>query len=147
MKKYLQAVVLVFLFASTGMSQFNFGAGAQILFDGSVFGIQGKALYTVDESWRGAGSFTIHLKELVDWSIDVDVHYTALEISENFNLAPFAGLGMTRFGILGLSSTEIGINLGAFFELAASESIDVYIEPKLNVGGYESFGISGGILF
>lgn len=149
MKKLLFTLALVVSFTTLGMSQFNFGAGAQLLFDGTVFGIQGKALYDVDETWRGAGAFTIHLEERIDWTIDLDAQYKLLEVSENFDLAPFAGLGITRYGFAGFSNsnTEIGINIGAFIDFVPSDSYHIYIEPKLNIGGYESFGVSGGILF
>ncbi len=147
MKKFLPFILLIFLFTNTGISQFNFAAGAQLLFDGSVFGIQGKALYTVDDTWRGAGSFTLHLETGVDWTIDLDAHYMALEINDNFNLSPMAGLGITRYGVAGFSDTEIGINLGAFIDFPVGETLTVYVEPKINLGGYDSFGISGGVMF
>lgn len=147
MKKILFTFVLLVSLSTIGFSQFSFGAGAQLIFDGSAFGIQGKALYEVDETWRGAGTFTIHLEDGLDWTIDLDAQYKLIEVSENFDLAPLAGLSITRFGILGFSDTEIGINLGAFIDFVPSDSFHIYVEPKLNIGGYESFALSAGILF
>lgn len=144
MRNIICTLVLLASFCTLGMSQFSFGAGAQLIFDGSVFGIQGKALYEIDETWRGAGTFTIHLEDGVDWTIDLDAQYKLLEVSENFDLAPVAGLSITNFEFIG---SEIGINLGAFIDFVPSDSFHIYIEPKINIGGYESFALSGGILF
>lgn len=147
MKKLLFTFAVLISFSTIGLSQFHFGAGAQLVFDGSVFGIQGKALYEVDETWRGAGTFTIHLEDFIDWTIDLDAQYKLLEVSDDFDLAPFAGLSITRFGVAGFGDTEIGINLGAFIDFVPSDSFHIYVEPKLNIGGYESFALAGGILF
>ncbi len=144
MKKIICTLLLVASFTTVGISQFNFGAGAQLIFDGSVFGVQGKALYEVDETWRGAGTFTLHLETGVNWSIDLDAQYKLLEVSDNFDLAPFAGLSITDFDFIG---SEIGINIGAFIDFVPSDSYHIYIEPKINIGGYESLAVSGGILF
>ena len=144
MTKLLFTLFLFVSFISVSNGQFNFGAGAQLIFDGGVFGLQGKALYEVDDTWRGAGTFTLHLEKGVNWTIDLDAHYKLLEVSDNFDLAPFAGLGITNFDFIG---TEIGINLGAFIDFVPSDSYHIYIEPKINIGGYESLAISGGILF
>jgi len=144
MQKILLTFAIIVSFTTIGMSQFHFGAGAQLIFDGSVFGVQGKALYEVDESWRGVGTFTLHLEEGVNWTIDLDAQYKLFEISENFNFAPLAGLSITDFDFIG---SEIGINLGAFFDFVPSDSYRIYVEPKLNIAGYESVTLSGGILF
>jgi len=148
MRKILITLSLLVSFTICGWSQFSFGAGAQLILDGGVFGIQGKALYEVDETWRGAGTFTIHLETGVDWTIDLDAQYKLLQVSDNFDLAPVAGLSFTKFGLAGFgSTTEVGLNLGAFIDFVPSDSYHIYVEPKLNIGGYESFSIAGGILF
>jgi len=144
MRKILFTFAFVVSFTTIGMSQFHFGAGAQIIFDGTVFGVQGKALYEVDETWRGVGTFTLHLDDFANWTVDLDAQYKLLEISENFNFAPVGGISITDFDIIG---SEIGINLGAFFDFVPDDSYRIYVEPKINIGGYESFTLSGGILF
>lgn len=143
MKKIIFTFLLFASFITVSNAQFNFGAGAQMIFDGSVFGIQGKALYEVDETWRGSGTFTFHLEDGIDWTLDVDAQYKLLEVSDNFDLAPLAGISFTNF----IFGSEIGINLGAFIDFVPSDSYHIYIEPKINLSGYESFVISGGILF
>jgi len=146
MKK--QLLLSLFLLVSTlSIGQFNFGAGAQLILDGSVLGVQGKALYEIDETWRASGTFTLHFEESINWTIDLDAHYKLLELSEKFDIAPIGGLSITSFSTGFGSGTEIGLNLGAFIDFVPSDSYHIYIEPKLNIAGYESFAISGGILF
>ena len=147
MRKILATLVILASFSTIGLSQFNFGAGAQLMFDGSVFGIQGKALYEINETWRGAGTFTLHLEDAFDWTIDLDAQYKLLEVSDNFDLAPIGGLSFTRVSILGFGDTDIGINLGAFIDFVPSDSYHIYVEPKLRLGDFDGLVISGGILF
>ena len=130
MRKLIFTFILFASFSTIGISQFSFGAGAQLILDGGVFGLQGKALYDVDETWRGSGTFTIHLKEFYDWTIDLDAQYKLLEVSDNFNLAPIGGLAISRFGTLGFNKTDIGINLGAFIDFVPSDSYHIYVEPR-----------------
>jgi len=124
--------------------QFHFGAGAQFQFEGTIFGLQGKAFYEYDNTWRGSGTFTIHLDEFANFSIDLDAHYKLLDVGENFNLAPLGGLTIANYEIVG---TEIGLNLGAFIDLDFSGK-HVYIEPKfIFINGGSGLVVSGGIFF
>lgn len=147
MRKLILAACFMISFATVGTSQLHFGAGAQLIFDGSVFGVQGKALYDFNETWSGAGTFTFHLEDGIDFTLDFDAMYKLLDVSDNFNLAPVAGLSITKYGAFGFSGTETGLNLGAFITFGAGDSMTVYIEPKFNIGGYESLSVSGGLLF
>ena len=144
MKHTLITLFFLISFITTGISQFNFGAGAQLVFDGGVFGLQGKALYEINDTWRSAGTFTFHLDNFYNWTIDLDAQYKLLEVSDNFDLAPIAGLSIVNADII---DTEIGINLGAFIDFVPSDSYHIYVEPKLVVGNLSSLVISGGILF
>ncbi len=137
-------VTILFCFLSTlGISQINVGAGTQVIFDNTVLGFQGKAMVEWDDTWRAAGTFTFHLKSGIDWTVDLDAHYKLLQISDDFDLSPLAGISITSF----TDDTEIGINLGAFIDFVPVDSYHIYIEPKINLGGYESVAVSAGILF
>lgn len=121
-----------------------------MLFDGSVFGIQGKAVYNINDDWGAAGAFTYHLEDFINYTIDLDAQYKALEVSESFNLAPIAGLSITSFdtfGIAGVSGTDTGINLGAFITFGSEDSLNFYVEPKIVIGGGDGFAVSGGVMF
>lgn len=152
MKKFVTGILLTFVLVGTINAQsFRFGAGAQLIFDGSIFGVQGKAIYDVNDSFDAAATFTVHLKEFVDWSFDVDAHYKLLELGEDIGFKPFAGLSITRVSIdfagISQSDTDIGLNLGAFFDLLKTGNIQLYVEPKIIIGGAQSIAVSGGILF
>ena len=144
MKKLTALIAGLCMFSTMAFSQFSFGAGAQLIFDGSVFGIQGKGLYDINEEWRAAGTFTFHLEEGVNWSIGGDAQYKLITVGEDINIAPLAGISITDFDFIG---TEVGINLGAFLDLPVGESLNLYVEPVINIGGYESFALSAGVLF
>lgn len=143
--------ILLCLGSGSLFGQLNFGAGGQVLFEGTAIGAQGKALYEWDDTWRGAGSFTLYFDNVFDWAIDLDAHYKLLKVSDNFDLAPLAGLNLTRasvsaFGV-SVGDTDVNINLGAFVDFVPSDSYHIYVEPKIIIGGGSALVISGGILF
>lgn len=152
MKNFISSLIITIAVVFSIQAQdFRFGAGGQLIFDGSVFGLQGKALYNVNESIDAAATVTIHLEEFVDWTVDLDAHYLLLELGNEIGFKPFAGLSITRFSfsILGVNTadTDIGLNLGAFFDVLKTGDYQIYIEPKLIIGGAESLAVSAGILF
>lgn len=144
MNNNLIKVIVLCFFSTAAFSQFHFGAGAQLQFDGSIFGIQGKAFYEYDDAWRGSGTFTFHLDDVANYSIDLDAQYKLLDISDNFNLAPLAGLSILNFDFIG---TELGLNLGAFLDFDL-DGKHVYAEPKiLFVNGGNTLVVSAGLFF
>jgi len=149
MKNLMTTLLLTFIIAgSINAQDFRFGAGAQLIFDGSIFGLQGKALYNVNESFDASGTFTYHLEDFIDFSIDLDAHYLLLELGDEIGFKPFAGISITRISIPFFGSeTEMGLNLGAFFDVLKSGNMQFYVEPKIIIGGAESFAVSGGVLF
>lgn len=143
MKNAILTLVLSFLCLNVGFSQFNLGAGGQLITDDTIFGIQGKALFEINDQFDAAGTFTFHLDDNADWTIDLDAHYTLLEISESFNIAPLAGLSITSEP----GNTAVGLNLGGFFDFIMGEKErHIYIEPKVILGGVSSFVISAGLM-
>jgi hypothetical protein len=152
MKKIALILIAVFGFTFYGFGQFQFGAGASLVLDGSSFGVQGKALYDVNETLKGSGSFSYFFENdnVSLWAIDLDVHYKLMTIGEDIYLNPFAGLQIASFGFdaPGVSSnTDIGINLGASFIIPAGESLEIYAEPKFVIEGVSSLVITAGVLF
>lgn len=140
--KLFTFVVALFL-ANLCSGQLHFGAGTQLQFDGTVFGVQGKLFYEYDNTWRGAGTFTFHFDNVANYSIDADVHYKLLDVGDGFNLAPIAGLTLINYD----GGSELGLNLGAFIDLDL-DGKHVYIEPKIMfVNGGSGLAISAGIFF
>ena len=151
MKRILALVFFVVALALTGTSQFKFGAGVGLL--ESSFGVQGKAHYGVNDDFAGQGSFTYYFESGVTvWSLDLDVHYKGFDIGdvEGFSIAPFAGLNIYKISSsggfnVGLSFT--GLNLGVNGTLPLTDNLDLFVEPKIVIGGVGSFGIAAGVYF
>jgi len=122
MKNLFFVALGLFMFLSTSDAQVRFGAGAQLMFDGSIFGVQGKALYQVNESIDAAGTFTLHLENGFDWSIDLDAQYLLLDVANEIGFKPFAGINILR----GAFDTDIGLNIGAFFDVLRSDDIEFH---------------------
>ena len=65
--------------------------------------------------------------------------------NENIELAPIAGLNITRASVLGFGASNTAIQAGAHFKIPAG-NMTFYAEPKLIFDGSQ-FVISGGVLF
>ena len=149
MKKMFSIVVFLFVLSVTGFSQFKFGAGANLIFDGSYFGLAGRGHYTINEDFAAQGTFTYYLKDFTAWTLDLDVHYSGFEIGdlEGFRLTPFAGLNIFNVSVLGIGATDTGINLGLNGTMPLSSGMDFYLEPKIMLGGGSSLAIAAGVYF
>lgn len=154
MKKLLILIVLLSSFSVAGYSQFKIGAGATLLTDGSLFGVGAKGHYTFSEDFAGQASFTYYLEDATVWTLDLDVHYNGFGLGdlEGFNLTPFAGLNIfnvsadTGLGFsVGASSTNINVGVNGMIPI--TESLDLYIEPKIIIGNGGTFGVSAGVYF
>ncbi len=142
MKQVLITSVLLFFFISAS-AQFKVGAGASLNFDGAFFGVTGKGHYTINEDFAGQGSFTYYFENTTVWSLDFDTHYSGFDIEvAEFAISPFAGLNVFRIG----SASSTNINLGVNATKALG-SLELFIEPKIILGGGSSLNISGGVYF
>ena len=143
----LLAVLCFTLFCTIeGFSQFKVGAGANFIFDESFFGVGGRAMYDIDEDFAVQGQFTLLLDDFADYIIELDVFYQGLDLGdvEGFQLTPFAGLNIFRAGIGG---SDTGLTIGIQGLTPITDGLDLYIEPKLYLGGASSFAIAGGVYF
>lgn len=155
MKKTFLFGLFTMLFCMTASAQFKFGAGINIDLDDSLFGITGKGHYQINDDYAGQASFTYFFeKDLVKfWTLDLDVHYGGFDIGdlEGFHLTPFAGLNIANasvdIGGFGGSDTEMGINIGINATIPITESLDLFIEPKLIISGIDGIGIAAGVYF
>lgn len=148
MKKCIFTLSFIICSYVFGFSQFHFGAGLQLISEGTDFGGQGKAVYEINDNFDVAGTFTYHFGNTPDWTIDLDAHYTILELSDNFHISPLAGLSYSKdVADMGEVKNKLGLNLGGILDFIAGEKErHVYIEPKVIIGGVKSFVIAGGIL-
>lgn len=150
MRNFFLILCFALLGASTSFGQLQFGAGASLNLGGSgAFGVQGKALYPINENINASGTFTYYFEDFTFFAIDADAHYELLKLGdeEDITLSPFAGLNITNISVLGIGVTDININLGAHFRKVIS-GFNAYAEPKIVVGGGGSgLVISAGVLF
>ena len=153
MKKLVVLGFFSIFLSASAFGQFKFGAGVSLeLVD--LFGISGKAHYTVNEDFAGQASFSYFFEDFTVWALDLDVHYSGFDIGdvEGFSLTPFAGLQVGTISVdLGgfgdASNTDIGLNIGIAGVIAITDSLDLFIEPKLTIGGLEGVFLSGGVYF
>ena len=140
-----KTIILACLFIASTFSlqaQFHYGGGVQYNIDASVLGFQGKLFYEYDEAYRGSGTFTFHLDDVLNWTIDLDGHYKLFQIFENLNFAPLGGLSIINF----TGDTRIGLNIGAFLDKEIKDRY-YYLEPKLTFRDGSAFIISAGTFF
>jgi len=135
------------MFCLTASAQFKGGVGVSFQIDGTLFGVTGKGHYAINDDFAGQTSFTYYFNELTIWALDFDVHYAGFELDvADFAISPFAGLNIYRFGtgLFSLSSTNINIGVNATKEMG---SIELFIEPKISLGGGTSLNLAAGVYF
>ena len=149
MKKLIVLVLFIAAFGTSGFSQLKFGAGANLLFDGTLFGVGGRVQYAINEDFAAQGGLNIFLDDVADYMIDLDVYYSGFELGdvEGFSLTPFAGLNIFRASVLGFGATDTGLTLGIQGLLPITDGLNLYVEPRLYLGGGDGFGISAGVYF
>lgn len=143
MKKFVSILFLCTYCWLSGYSQLSFGLGGNYVTDnGGAFGISGKALLGLSDNIDVAPTFTYWLADDVDYTIDADIHYRLLNISDNVILNPLAGINITKRG-----TTDIGLNLGASFRYQMNDGGAVFIEPKYVFDVFNSLVIGFGYYF
>jgi hypothetical protein len=149
MKKLLTLLFFVTVLSTSAFSQLKFGAGAGLILDGTLFGVGGRGHYTINEDFAGQGTFTYYFEDVSVWTLDLDVHYSGFNLGdvESFRLTPFAGLNIFRASVLGFGATDTGINLGLNGTMPLTGSLDLYVEPKIIIGGGSSIAIAAGVYF
>lgn len=145
--KSLRNTIFALIFSALSFTsmdaQFQFGAGASVILESpTTFGVQGRALYGLNEQFDIAGSFTYWLRTGIDFSFDVNAHYNLLTFGEGIALAPIAGINYLSTGF----GSNIGINVGAHFKVPTG-GMTIYLEPKLIFDNGSILVLSGGVLF
>ena len=145
MKKLLLSLVAVVCFSLSSKAQgdVKFGAGIMLWDISEAIGLQGKALYGLNENLELSGAFTYILKDFIDFQIDANVQYRGLDVAESFKLQPLAGLTYIKFS--GFSDTAL--HIGASFRLTLESGMDLYVEPTIVLNNGSGINIAGGILF
>ncbi len=126
-----------------GISQFHIGGGLSYVERGNEVGLGAKATLGLAEFWGAALGTDLILTNGAKFSINADAHYR-LRLGENTSINPLAGLNFTKFS--DNSDLDIGINLGVFTMIPLQDRLNLYIEPKITVGTFNSFVLSAGIM-
>lgn len=148
MKKLLTLTVLICAFSFSAEAQFKFGAGISFLVSELGFGARGH--YTIDDQFAGQASFNYYLQSGITlWDLNLDVHYSGFDIGdvESFALTPFAGINFFNASVLGISASTTNLNIGVNGTMPLTDSLDLYIEPKITIGNGGAFGIAAGVYF
>ena len=146
MRRVLTLIVCCVALSFTASAQLKFGAGINILND---LGVQGKVHNTFSEKVAGQGSFTyFFVSNATVWNLDLDVHYSGFDIGdvESFALTPFAGFNVFGVSAFGISTTDIGLNIGINGTMPLS-GMQLYIEPKIVINNGTDFAIAAGVYF
>ena len=131
------------LFCSLGYSQVNIGAGLTYLERGNEIGLQAKVLYSWNDNWGASAGFDYILTDGTNFDINGDVHYR-IQIGRDARINPLAGLNLVKYN--SNSPIDIGINLGVFAVMPIQDRLQLYLEPKVILGGQRSFVISVGVM-
>lgn len=153
MKKVLALAVFMISMSAVSFGQFKFGAGAVLATgSGGNVGVQAKGHYQINEDFAGQASFTYFFESDVTFThFDLDVHYSGFDLGdvEGFSLTPFAGLNIATVSAssngFGASFTDTNINVGVNGTFPITDSMDLYIEPKIVIGG--GFIVGAGVYF
>ena len=142
----LFAFVLGTTFSSQVSAQLQFGAGIDLWLEGETsLGLQGKAIYSVNDKIGVNGSFSYFLSDYLDYSLDVGVQYKVIE-GETFSLSPLAGFDMTRVSVFGFGATSTSLQIGALAELPLG-GMNLYVEPKIILNNGSGLVLAAGVLF
>ncbi len=141
-KALLIAALLCTTFAFQAHSQFNIGAGMTYVERGNEVGIGAKAFLGLNQFWGASLGANWILTNDIKYDINADAHYR-LNLGE-VRIHPLGGLNFSK--LTDISGLDIGINLGVFSFIPLQERLNLYIEPKITLGNYNSFVLSAGVM-
>ena len=126
-------------------AQFQYGGGLTLQLDDSLFGVNGRAALGVSDNYKGVvgATFFFPKNDVSLFVLDFDVHYKLVDLGDRVRFHPFAGLEV----VTGAGDTDIGINLGAQFNVNIRDNNDIFIEPKLVLNGLSSLVVTAGTMF
>ncbi len=128
MKSYLVAFFLVFtLFVSIrGNSQWIYGGGMKYNTNTEIkaIALNAKVGKDISEKFDANVDFAYYLSKKVTWSIDLDIHYKLVNISDKLIVNPVAGLNFTKTEVI---NNSLGVGLS--FRVP-DDRYTYYFEPK-----------------
>jgi hypothetical protein len=161
MKTFKTLILTLCLFGFANLAQAQFRIGPLVAFGTDTdLGLGAKAKFDLNEQFKISPSFIFLASNSENtvlgkvsstiFEINGDVHYA---FSDNGNVM-FYGLGglnivAASVKIFGesVSTTDIGLNLGAGGEFVVADKFNAFAEAKFGLGGAEQLLISAGIYF
>lgn len=129
---------------------FSFGTNVSYT-GGSESGITLQGYYGITDEIRAGAGFTFYLigeDNISASEFNIDGHYIFTN-EDGLVLYGLAGLNFSRVsvdtgGFGSISVSDTGLNLGGGVEYSLGE-VFLFGEPKLTVGGFDQFNLTGGI--
>lgn len=159
--RYTLFTLLLIGCGTTAKAQFFAGGGLDYFTsDGFGLGIQLRAGYQINETWRGQAGYTFitGVEAGSASSFDLNANYIFLDNEENLKVYGLAGLNVTTFsfdgfdagfGIStpGFSASDTGLNLGGGANLGLSDQLMLYGEVKYILSDFDGLVLSVGAMY
>ena len=153
MKKYFLFLVTTLCFSFAAKAQISAGAGLVYGADVEELGLQIRAMYDINETWRANVDFItyfIGIDGITLSEFNLNPHYKFLN-KDRVSVYGLAGLNIARASVkfLGekVSNSEVGVNVGAGAEFGIGERIAILAEAKYAIGEASQFVIGAGAVF
>ncbi len=135
-------VIFFLLFAMSGNSQWIYGGGMRYNTNTAfkAIALNAKVGKDISEKFDANVDFSYYLSKKATWSIDLDLHYKLINISDKLIINPVAGLNFTKTDVINNS-----LGLGASIRVP-DEKYTYYFEPKWILDNSQ-FVFNVGVLF
>lgn len=135
-------VMIFLLFSWHGNSQWIYGAGMRYNTNTEfkAIALNAKVGKDISEKFDANVDFSYYLSKKASWSIDLDLHYRLVNISDKLIINPVAGINFTKTEVINNS-----LGLGASIRVP-DEKYTYYFEPKWILDNSQ-FVFNVGVLF
>lgn len=152
MKKTIPIIVILFTFISQGFGQFYIGPSTSFLTDGDAFGFGANTLFGLNDEIKGSLNGHYYLGGKINWDLNFDAHYEAVEIGQDTYVNAFTGLNIREEDEPeGSDDVDLGmgINFGLFIHTPLPDDRRLFMEGKFSlvVNGSSGGGFAVGVFF
>jgi hypothetical protein len=144
--KYIPLLGLFVLFLFFNMTavhgQFYFGGGMKFNSNNEfkALGLNAKVGKDISEKFEINADLTYYIASKASVSVDFDLHYRLLNVSEKLYVSPMAGINITRTTV-----TNNSLSLGASFKVP-TDKYTYFVEPRWILDNAQ-FVFSVGVLY
>ncbi len=151
-KLFFLAVVLFSFAGLKSQAQFKLGGGLAFGSNHLNLGISANGLYSFNEKWEAAPSFTYYFAEeyTSGWSLDLAGHYV-FSADDQKAFYALGGLEVLGYSVdaggWSSSGSDFGVILGAGGRLELNDKLTGFGEAKLGIVNDTYIGFNVGVLF